>query len=84
MNTKNTRDYGSGNTINVPALQKAENDARRMSKNTDEDLSHIGEVIERITNRLIQTRREKRTAQITDKGTKKRFYTSADASAKDD
>jgi hypothetical protein len=70
---------------NVAALQKAENDAQRMRGSRDGDLSRMGQAIENIVRKLLAARKEKQAEQeIKNQGSKKRFYTSADASAKDD
>ncbi len=69
---------------NIPALQKAGDDAALMRESPDEDLSRAGQVMGRLANKLIEMRKEQlEKLDARNRGSKK-FYTSADASVIDD
>lgn len=73
----------SNRKSDMPALQKAGSAAERFNSSGDEDLAHIGNVLGRIISRAISMRlkeQEKRNQ----KGEKRIFYTSAEASAPKD
>ncbi len=69
---------------NIPALQKAGDDAARMSKSPDEDLSRAGQTIERLANKLMEMRKQQQENLDAHNRGSKKFYTSADASVIDD
>jgi hypothetical protein len=70
---------------NIPALERAGNDAERLRENPNKDLSRAGQTVGRIVNKLIEMRKEQRAKEIRDtKGSKKIFYTSAQASVVED
>lgn len=69
----------------IPALEKAGKDAARLQEAPDEDWSHIGQVISRILNKLLERYMDEESIRLENCRQKKRgFYTSAEASAKDD
>lgn len=69
---------------NISALQKAEKDTACLRENPDESLSRMGRVIGRIVAKLIDARREQQSTRQSGGEKRKFFYTSAEASAKDD
>lgn len=69
---------------NIPALKKAGDDANKMRESSDEDLSRMGQILGRLANKLIEVRHKQQTKQQAQNRGSKKFYTSADASAKDD
>lgn len=69
---------------NIPALQKAGDDALRMSESPDEDLSRAGQALGRLANKLIEMRHEQRAKREARNRGSKKFYTSADASVIED
>ena len=71
---------------NIPALERAIDAGRTMQESHDENLSHIGAVIEKITSRMLEIRKNEVECQKKSfvRGTEKFFYTSAHASERDD
>jgi hypothetical protein len=69
---------------NIPALKKAGDDAARMKESSDEDLSHIGQTIEKLADKLIAMRKEQQEKKEAHHRGSKKFYTSADASVVED
>lgn len=80
------RKQTSPGQVNIPALEQAISAGQTMQESRDENLSHIGTVIERITSRKLEIRKNATQSQKTssDRGTEKFFYTSAHASERDD
>jgi hypothetical protein len=76
--------YQSKHVVNIPALEKARGLALEMKKSSDRDINHSGSVIERLMMRVIEKRKKELEKLHTNEGSKKIFYTSAQASAIED
>lgn len=72
---------------NISALEDAGKMASGMSKSPDKDVAHFGEVLARITGKLCELRKAQLAIQkqrAVNRGSKKIFYTSAQASVRED